>query len=560
MSPAIYNYDETLSTLRYANRAKSIKNKPKVNEDPKDAMLREYQEEIQRLKEVLMARQAGGGGTGAEREVITRIVKKQVMKKVVRKVPRRRVERREVEGGEESAEEEEVVVVEEEEEEEEEDEEEERGGEERGGGDADGASGVEPDAVGAGEASASGSTSRARTASISGGGGGGRRPSVNALSQVPPETLALLQAQVESEKRALLASKDMVVEEKQRIAEELNRRAQELEAERRVRDELATKLAALEGKLLVGGVEIEHRVHLQERELEEREAQLEEQLRKERELQSQLESRQEAQLQMEESYASLQEEVDVKSRKLKKLWAKLQAAKAEISDLHDEFRSEREDLADTIRELTRECGLKMAIIDNFIPHDERAKIERRAVYDEERDDWRLAALTSINLDKRVRRPIAAAGARRPISQYGKTVLGMGEAGVRYRGENILTLKLDLPERTTFQSSPTKSLRAPSALDYVFAGDEGDEIMVSDMDLPATRGGTSSDTTLDDPRGDPPTSAPSSRRPPPSDQGQRAPSAKKKSTRSAGAAAGDAASSGGEYPASRSSMKPKGRYA
>ena len=44
--PADYNYDETLSTLRYANRAKNIKNKPKINEDPKDAMLREYQEEI----------------------------------------------------------------------------------------------------------------------------------------------------------------------------------------------------------------------------------------------------------------------------------------------------------------------------------------------------------------------------------------------------------------------------------------------------------------------------------------------------------------------------------
>lgn len=27
--------------FRYANRAKNIKNKPKINEDPKDAMLRE---------------------------------------------------------------------------------------------------------------------------------------------------------------------------------------------------------------------------------------------------------------------------------------------------------------------------------------------------------------------------------------------------------------------------------------------------------------------------------------------------------------------------------------
>ncbi|GFQ64775.1 kinesin-like protein KIF17 [Trichonephila clavata] len=53
LSPADNNYDETLSTLRYANRAKNITNKPKVNEDPKDALLREYQEEIRRLKEML---------------------------------------------------------------------------------------------------------------------------------------------------------------------------------------------------------------------------------------------------------------------------------------------------------------------------------------------------------------------------------------------------------------------------------------------------------------------------------------------------------------------------
>lgn len=48
--PADYNYDESLSTLRYANRAKNIKNRPVINEDPKDTMLREYQEEIARLK------------------------------------------------------------------------------------------------------------------------------------------------------------------------------------------------------------------------------------------------------------------------------------------------------------------------------------------------------------------------------------------------------------------------------------------------------------------------------------------------------------------------------
>jgi hypothetical protein len=39
-SPADYNFDETLSTLRYASRAKFIKNKPIINEDPKDALLK----------------------------------------------------------------------------------------------------------------------------------------------------------------------------------------------------------------------------------------------------------------------------------------------------------------------------------------------------------------------------------------------------------------------------------------------------------------------------------------------------------------------------------------
>lgn len=55
ISPADSNYDETISTLRYASRAKNISNKPKINEDPKDAKLREYQEEILKLKKMLEA-------------------------------------------------------------------------------------------------------------------------------------------------------------------------------------------------------------------------------------------------------------------------------------------------------------------------------------------------------------------------------------------------------------------------------------------------------------------------------------------------------------------------
>ncbi|XP_043477784.1 kinesin-like protein KIF3A isoform X1 [Leptopilina heterotoma] len=53
ISPADLNYDETISTLRYANRAKNIKNRARVNEDPKDALLRQFQVEIEQLRKQL---------------------------------------------------------------------------------------------------------------------------------------------------------------------------------------------------------------------------------------------------------------------------------------------------------------------------------------------------------------------------------------------------------------------------------------------------------------------------------------------------------------------------
>lgn len=64
--PADCNADESLSTLRYANRAKNIKNRPVINEDPKDALLRGYQEEISQLKERLAQMQITSSLEAAE--------------------------------------------------------------------------------------------------------------------------------------------------------------------------------------------------------------------------------------------------------------------------------------------------------------------------------------------------------------------------------------------------------------------------------------------------------------------------------------------------------------
>ncbi|XP_037786523.1 kinesin-like protein Klp98A [Penaeus monodon] len=53
ISPADVNYGETLSTLRYANRAKNIINKPTINEDPNVKLIRELREEIMKLKSMI---------------------------------------------------------------------------------------------------------------------------------------------------------------------------------------------------------------------------------------------------------------------------------------------------------------------------------------------------------------------------------------------------------------------------------------------------------------------------------------------------------------------------
>ncbi|XP_013384616.1 kinesin-like protein KIF3A isoform X3 [Lingula anatina] len=60
--PVDYNYDETISTLRYANRAKNIKNSAKINEDPKDAQLRRLQQEMEELKKQLEEGDYEGSG------------------------------------------------------------------------------------------------------------------------------------------------------------------------------------------------------------------------------------------------------------------------------------------------------------------------------------------------------------------------------------------------------------------------------------------------------------------------------------------------------------------
>ena len=88
IGPADYNIDETINTLRWASRAKHIQNKPRINEDPKDAMLREFQEEIRKLRSQLEMIQDGKdpsaalGVIGGKPQIVEKVVKKKDEKKL----------------------------------------------------------------------------------------------------------------------------------------------------------------------------------------------------------------------------------------------------------------------------------------------------------------------------------------------------------------------------------------------------------------------------------------------------------------------------------------------
>ncbi|XP_072097804.1 kinesin-like protein KIF3B isoform X3 [Mobula birostris] len=388
IGPASYNCEETLTTLRYANRAKNIKNKPRVNEDPKDALLREFQEEIARLKAQLEKRGVG----------------------------KRKKKNRKRQGGEG-----------------EDDVEEDDGEDDEG-------------------------------------------------IKNEPEYWRAQQEKLEREKRAILDDHSLVAEEKQKLLREKEKKMGDVRREREASEALATKIKAMESKLLVGGKNIVDHTNEQQKVLEQRRQEIAEQKRREREMQQQMETQDEETLELKETFSSLQQEVDVKTKKLKKLYAKLQAVKAEIDDLQAEHIKERQQLEQTQNELTRELKLKHLVIENFIPLEEKNKIMNRANFDEEEDQWKTQPITRTEGNQQMmKRPVSAIGYKRPLSSYAKMAL-ISRSDPRYRAENILLLELDMPSRTTRDyEGPAIAPKVQAALEAALQDEDEIQVDASTFD-------------------------------------------------------------------------------
>jgi kinesin family member 3B len=236
----------------------------------------------------------------------------------------------------------------------------------------------------------------------------------------------------------------------------------------------------MEEKLIKGG-EVISKASKQEVQLKKAQKELRERAMQEGKLARDLAEKEEMNMQLEEHFSSLQEEVEVKTKKLKKLWGKFQAATREAQDLQEEFQTERSDMLDTIRELSRSIKLKDTIIQNFIPEETARSIEKRSAWSNEEDMWMIPKLDFSGNKIRAARPISSTKLRRPETEYSRH-RKQYDSNSRYKYDNIIATELDMPERTTQEfEGPDMVSRVDNVLASGMNYDEDDSVTFSIVD-------------------------------------------------------------------------------
>ncbi|XP_057346842.1 kinesin-like protein KIF3A isoform X2 [Manis pentadactyla] len=393
IGPADYNYDETISTLRYANRAKNIKNKARINEDPKDALLRQFQKEIEELKKKL---EEGEEISGSD-----------------------------ISGSEEDDDEEGEV----------------------------------------GEDGEKRKKRRGNSRSLGATCSALERPLDESLlvnqagkKKVSPDKMVEMQAKIDEERKALETKLDMEEEERNKARAELEKREKDLLKAQQEHQSLLEKLSALEKKVIVGGVDLLAKAEEQEKLLEESNMELEERRKRAEQLRRELEEKEQERLDIEEKYTSLQEEAQGKTKKLKKVWTMLMAAKSEMADLQQEHQREIEGLLENIRQLSRELRLQMLIIDNFIPKDYQEMIENYVHWNEDIGEWQLKCVAYTGNNMRKQTPVPDKKEKDPFE------VDLSHVYLAYTEESLRQslMKLERPRTAKGKARPKTGRRKRSA--------------------------------------------------------------------------------------------------
>ena len=271
IGPANYNYDETCNTLRYANRAKQIKNKPKINEDPKDAKLREYQEQIAKLRQQLLEKSG----------------------KVPRKIrsKKKKITKINPETGEQYSE-------------------------------------YETDSENESNDS-------------------------DHQNNEDPEEIAEMKKQLQEEKTRLENNHNLVKSERDRLLRAANEKIAKIKEREKDHQNLLSKIKKLESNLIIGGMPISQRTEEQELELERKKQLIAKHQQEEAKLKAEYYKEEEDNDFLTRKYTSIQEEVDIKSKKLKSLFRKMKGIQQDIDEVGMENAREMQEMQSTYDDLVR---------------------------------------------------------------------------------------------------------------------------------------------------------------------------------------------------------------
>ncbi|XP_005729761.1 kinesin-like protein KIF17 isoform X2 [Pundamilia nyererei] len=364
LSPADNNYEESLSTLRYANRAKSIQNRPRINEDPKDALLREYQEEIKKLRALLTGQLSTAdlstllaGQFSESSPAVPSRPQSTPTEERKEKIKEEYEERLAKLQAEYNAEQESKAKLQED--------------------------------IAALRSSYESKLSSLEKAKVSRGSSVPKNVGASCTSQVALEELCMstdpmCHSTVEETSQTKLSEKDP---DRAGLLESSDATAPGPLDQKHVLERLQQLEQEVVGGEQARNKELQQRQRQRKKLADQRKAQL---------VHALSENSEESENVLLNVYNSIQEEVHAKNQMLVKVQGKLKAAKLEIRDLQAEFEVERNDYLATIRRLEKEGQLLHSLLERMVPlvrrdcnYSNLDRLKKDAVWDEDSATWRL---------------------------------------------------------------------------------------------------------------------------------------------------------------------------